>query len=127
MNLLEQAATDLSTILGDKQNGFARSVSLTAPGGPTIEVSGFVNDISQTIDPDTGQAVTGRSASVALRISEIKSAGLDIPQNVSDNKLKPWLVEFAAIDGKLQLFKVSKSLPDRMRDIVVCTLEFYRY
>jgi hypothetical protein len=90
-------------------------------------LTGFSDDISQLIDPDTGQAVSGRLASVALRISTIntKFPGQGLPINISNAALKPWIVEFDDINGNPHRFKVSESNPDRAIGMLICILELY--
>ena len=77
------------------------------------------------IDPDTGEPVTGRSASISLRISSLTAASLGIPVGIADTTGLPWLVEFDDINGNAFKFKVAKSAPDRAMGIVTCWLETY--
>lgn len=125
MSLRQQAHTDLQAILGDTE-GFGWAISVTSPAGVTAQLTGFATDIGQTIDPETGQAVSGSTASVALRIAELKTAGLGIPKNVADGAGKPWVVVFDDIHGTQRTFKVIDSMPDYAIGIVTCMLESYR-
>jgi hypothetical protein len=120
------AESDLSKILEDKDFGFGWDITLTDPNETTVTgLIGFSNDIAQMIDPDTGQAVSGRLASAVLRISSITAAGLELPVGISDETLKPWVVEFKDINGNDHVFKVVKSNPDRALGIVSLILESY--
>jgi len=83
------------------------------------------NDIAQVIDPDTGQAVSGRLASVAIRIGALTAAGLSLPVGIVDAGSKPWVMEFNDINGNPFKFKVSQSNPDRALGLVACLLELY--
>ena len=125
------AESDLGTILEDGVTGFGWPVSLTNPAGLTIQLVGFSNDIAQVIDPETGQAISGRSANCALRTSTIKTLGtaLDpafgIPQGISDTSAKPWIVNFLDINDAEHQFKVVQSNPDRTLGLISCLLEIY--
>ena len=127
MGLREMAETDLGFILEGDGDGFRWPIVVTDPAGLTTPPGfyGFSNDIAQVIDPDTGQAVSGRLASVALRISSLTEAGLGLPQGIADASLKPWLVAFDDINGNSYTFKVSQSNPDRALGLVACILEIY--
>ena len=127
MSLRALAEQDLGVILESDANGFRWPVTITNPEGTTVSsLYGLSNDISQTIDPDTGELVSGRLASVALRISSLVTAGFsDLPRAVADNAVKPWIVTFNDINGTSHTFKVRKSDPDRALGLVMCTLEAY--
>lgn len=125
MSLRTLAEQDLGAILEDSAYGFGWSITLTDPDGLTDTLTGFSDDISQVVDPDTGQLVSGRLASVALRISSLVAAGFTLPRNVSDNTSKPWVVTFDDINGTAHTFKVRQSDPDRALGLVVCILEGY--
>jgi hypothetical protein len=125
MGLREQAEADLGVILEDAEHGFGRPITVTDPSGLVRPLTGFSNDIAQVIDPETGQAVSGRLASVALRISSLTAAGLGIPVGVADAASKPWLIGFDDINGNTFVFKVQQSNPDRALGLVSLILELY--
>ena len=127
MGLRTIAEQDLGVILEDSVTGFGWSIIVTDPSGNSGSgpLTGFSDDIAQIIDPDTGQAVSGRLASVALRISSLTLAGLGLPRGIADAGIKPWIVEFNDINGNPFKFKVSQSNPDRARGMVVLLLELY--
>lgn len=120
------AESDLGAILEDGVMGFGWPITVTSPGGISVPLTGFSDDISQVIDPDTGQAVSGRLASVALRISSLDTAGLGIPRGIADSASKPWAIEFSDINGNPFKFKVQQSNPDRALGLVTCILELYK-
>jgi hypothetical protein len=124
MGLREQAAADLRTILTDEQ-GFGWPITLVPPDGRSLELVGFSTDVSMMIDPETGMAVSGRTASVALATSVLTEAGLGLPQAVPDGNRKPWTIAFKDIGGCPWTFKVRDARPDRALGIVVCMLEHY--
>lgn len=125
MGLRQIAESDLGLILEDSTTGFGYSITVTDPSGTVRPLTGFSDDISQIIDPDTGQAVSGRLASVALRISSLTLAGLGLPCGIADAGSKPWLIEFNDINGNAFTFKVAQSNPDRALGLVTLLLELY--
>lgn len=125
MSLRQLAETDLGLILEDGSTGFGWSITVTDPAGTSRTLTGFSDDIAQIIDPDTGQAVSGRLASVALRTSSLIAAGLTLPRGIADSGSKPWVIEFDDINGSAYKFKVSQSNPDRALGLVTCLLELY--
>jgi len=126
MNLRLQAELDLSFILEDATNGFGWPATITDPSGKTDSFVVQSNDISQIIDPDTGQAVSGRSASASVRISTLTAKGFALPQGIADSGSKPWIIEFDDISLNPFKFKVAQSNPDRTLGIVSCLLELYK-
>jgi hypothetical protein len=111
--------------LEDAAGGFGWPIKLTNPAGDSANLVGQSNDIAMVIDPDTGTAISGRSASCALRISSIVAAGLVLPQGIASPTSKPWVVEFADVNGGAYKFKVAKSNPDRGMGVVTLQLEAY--
>ena len=124
MSLRELAESDLAFTLEDPA-AFGWPITVTDPAGATAALTGQSNDIAQLIDPDTGQAVSGRLASVAIRMSSLTTGGLGRPVGVADAGSKPWLIEFDDINGESYRFKVSESNPDRAMGVIVCILEAY--
>jgi len=125
MSLRATAETDLGRILEDNTRGFGYSITVTDPAGTSAILTGYSNDISQVIDPDTGEAVSGRLASVAMRIALLTAAGLGLPVGIANAANKPWQVQFNDINGNAFTFKVSESNPDRALGLVTCLLELY--
>lgn len=125
MSLRQLAETDLGRILEDSSTGFGWSIIVTDPAGTSRTLTGFSDDIAQIIDPDTGQAVSGRLASVALRTSSLIAAGLTLPRGIADSGSKPWVIEFDDVNGSAYKFKVAQSNPDRALGLVTCLLELY--
>jgi hypothetical protein len=125
MGLRDLAEADLGRILEDSATGFGYPITLTDPSGTALAITGFSNDIAQVIDPDTGQVVSGRLASVALRISTIVAAGFGLPRGVANSSSKPWVVEFNDLLGTPHKFKVFQSNPDRGIGMITLILESY--
>ena len=130
MSLRTVAEADLATILESETCGFAWPIKLTNPAGLEKDLFGQSPDIAQLIDPDTGVAVSGRTASATLRLSSIYSSdpgpAMTIPEALADTTGKPWLVEFNDINGNPYTFSVVKSLPDRMLGVIVLVLQTYK-
>lgn len=125
MNLRQLACQDALAILEDFDSGFGWPIVVTDPDAVTYQLTGFSTDIGMMIDPDTGQAVSGRLASVALPIARLKASGLELPREIPDSSKKPWLITFDDIVGESRTFKVRETLPDRAIGVIVCILEFY--
>jgi hypothetical protein len=121
------AESDLGLILEDGVTGFGWPITVTDPSGNsgTGPLTGVSDDISQVIDPDTGMAVSGRLASVAIRISALTNAGLGLPRGIADSGVKPWIIEFDDINGNAFKFKVAQSNPDRALGLITLLLELY--
>ena len=126
MSLRLEIEADLAETMEDEDCGFAWPITLIDPGQNTSSgLYGLSTDISQAIDPDTGLLMTGRSASVSLRMSTLKSQGFSIPRGIADETLKPWVVKFNDILGTECTFKIFKTEPDYAMGLVVCFLENY--
>lgn len=131
MGLREQAGLDLIAIIEDP-DGFGWPITVTNPAGASLDLIGYSNDIGLAIDPETGVAISGRTASVALVISRLRDAGFAVPRAVADTSSKPWTVRFADVYGRSHLFKVQEAQPDESiggngkGGCVTCKLEAYR-
>lgn len=126
MSLRDQAAADALSFLEDDVGGFACDITVTTPLGVELELKGYASDIGQTLDPETGQAVTGRRASVALPIVRFTAAGVELPRHIADRASRPWVVQIADIEGVLHTYAVAEAMPDRAIGVVTCLLQAYR-
>jgi hypothetical protein len=122
MGLRATAAADAKAILEDSSSGFGWSLLVTSPAGTEWELIGFATDIGQTIDPDTGQAVAGRRASVAVHMASLPV----VPELQSMAAAKPWRVSFENEAGAAQVWKIIEVLPDHAMGVMVFLLEAYR-
>lgn len=120
MGLREQATLDARAILEDAA-GFTWPVTLTSPLGVVSSLTGFTTDVGLTIDPDTGQAVAGRRASVTIARASLP----EMPEAVAESARKPWVATFADSQGELASWKVVDVLPDRALGVVVMLVEKY--
>ena len=123
MSVRRLAEQDLGRILSDTTGGFAWPIVLISPTGTRTQLTGFSNDIAELIDPDTGQAVSGRLASVALRLSTLPAA---LPESLASATGRPWRIEFEDITGRPWRFTIRESNPDRALGLLVLILEFYQ-
>ena len=127
MSLRQTAAADLLAIQSDGVTGFGWPVVLISPDGVETPLTGFSNDIGLSVDPDTGQAVSGRIATVSLPIAALNNAGITtLPEGIPDAHVRPWLVRFDDIHGNPFTFKVTDSAPDRAIGNLLLTLEAWR-
>ena len=127
MNFLEIAQQDKAFTLKDSEFGFGTVITLTDPDLLSANVTGRANDVFFSIDPNTGVAVSGRTATIAVDMQELEEKGFStLPKGESDKTKKPWIVEYTDQLGKSYTFKVLEGNPDRTLGIVLCTLEFYK-
>lgn len=126
-NFLEISQIDKAFTLNDKIMGFGSDITITDPNLLTAVIVGHTNDISFAIDPNTGEAVSGRTATIAIDINELEKAGFtSLPEAQSDKTKKPWIIEFDDQQGNSYVFSVLEGNPDRTLGIVLCTLQFYK-
>jgi len=127
MNLRELAEQDLAFTLEDNVGGFGWPLTIKDPAGNyTTDLYGQSDDIAQIIDPDTGEIVSGRRASVVVRISSLTAQGFGFPESVPEINRKPWLVTFDDINGNEHTFKIIQSHPDRALGVISMLLEGYK-
>ncbi|MCP4566696.1 MAG: hypothetical protein GY841_03840 [FCB group bacterium] len=126
MGLRDLAALHNRAIIGNSTTGWGWPATVTDPNGTSVEMSVLSNDISATIDPETGLIVSARFASATISIAALTDAGLGLPSGISDPTAKPWIVAFNDVNGAgPYVFKVASSDPDRSIGCVVCQLEGY--
>lgn len=111
----------MKKILGDTK-GFAWDLVLTAPDGESESIKGFSNDISQSIDPDTGQIIGARTVTVAIAPDDLT---IGRPKSIPDKASKPWTVSFDDLSSVQSTFKVTTTYPDQTLGLLVCVLENY--
>lgn len=122
MSLRGIAEKDLRFILGDSGWSF----TIFDPSENALPVTGLSNDISRLIDPDTGQAVSGRFATISVSYRAFHDAGMEVPRSIPETTSKPWVVQATDVLGKEYRFKIIRSEPDRTLGLILCTLEAYR-
>lgn len=127
MNFLDIAQQDKSFTLKDKDFGFGTEITLTDPSLFSAVVIGRTNDISFAIDPNTGVAVSARTATIAIDMQELEEKGFSsFPAYQSDKTKKPWIVKWTDQLGKTHTFTILEANPDRTLGILLCTLSFYK-
>lgn len=126
MNFLDIAQQDKAFTLKDSVFGFGTAITITDPDLLSADVTGRTNDISFAIDPNTGVAISGRTATIAIDMQELTDKGFSsLPVAQTDKTKKPWLVEYTDQLGKAHVFIVLEANPDLTLGIVLCTLQFY--
>lgn len=123
MSIRQLAAQDLAGFMSNTRE-FAWPIVITSPAGVVYPTTGFSTDISQVIDPETGEIVSGRNASVAVPLSLF--LGQDQPRAEQSQTARPWVVEFADILGSSHKFRVIRSDPDRALGCLVLMLGGYQ-
>jgi len=124
---IRDLATRHTRMILNSQRGAGWPFTITDPSGNTGTLTGWSNDISAVIDPDTGQAVSGRLATVSLHVDDMVEAGLDpIPKGENFSTSRPWVIEVSNVLGDPPAkFKISRADPDRTVGCVNCMLEAY--
>ena len=125
MGIRQQLRRDVHRILTDAKHGFAWTVVVTDPNGRSAKMHGFSTDIADLIDPETGQAVSGRQAEVTVSMDSLKCAGFEHPEHIAGTAGKPWTMKFDDIEGTSHTFKVMRTAPDRTVGLILCYLEAY--
>lgn len=124
MGVRQELRRDVHRILTDVE-GFAWPLVVTDPDGRSARLQGFSTDVSDLIDMETGQAVSGRQAEVTISMDSLACAGMAHPAGVPDTAGKPWVIAFEDAVGGLWTFKVMRSAPDRTAGLILCHLEAY--
>lgn len=122
MNLRDQAATLARRFLENSSSGFGVDVTIHTPEGQPIAITGFLNDIAQALDPQTGALVAGRTQTLTVSIKPFTELGIELPRGIADRKAKPWRVTWTDARGE-HVRKVSEARPDRGLEITVLFLE----
>lgn len=127
MNFREIAEQDLAITLEDNVYGFGWPVTVTDPDSLSSSLFCQQNDIAFQIDPQTGESVSGRIVTIALRISSLTSAGFtSLPKQQADKTKKPWIFEMDDVSGNSGQFTVKESHPDQTLGLIFCQLEVYK-
>lgn len=124
MSLRDTANADLRDILNSDDTGGVLCI-ITAPDESFEEFRVFHNDIQQSVDPGTGEVVTGRQSSIAVLTNELIDGGFEGIRGVADAESRPWLVTITDVVGRSDTFKVCESFPDNSIGLTVLLLEFY--
>ncbi|AUR81576.1 hypothetical protein NVP1009O_09 [Vibrio phage 1.009.O._10N.261.51.C9] len=125
MNLRQLAEQDLTVTLEDADNGFGWPVTLVDPSGASANLTAQSQDIGLIVDPDTGVAVSGRTAAAVLRVSTIEACGLAVPEGEPRASTRPWRIVFTSTNGVETMFKVDDASRDRILGTVTLQLGVY--
>ena len=123
MSLSQMAERDLQYIMEEDVSGPRWALSVTDPSGTNVDLYGISNDISEALDPETGQIVSARSVTASLCIKTLLANFAALPRGIHNTNERPWLIEFTDLNDRTQAFKVKEAMPDRRAGIIVCDLE----
>ena len=98
------------------EGDFGTTVTVTPPTGNSLTAVGRYNDVSEMVDPVTGDIVRNRCASLTLRIAALPS----LPYGVADGTVKPWRVTMNSVT-----YKVFDTAPDKGMGMIILFLEPY--
>jgi len=121
VDLRSVAAADLATTV----EGDGVAVIVTDPDGASAELTGLAADVGALIDPETDTMVSGRQATVTLRVASLTAAGMGVPVGIAETASKPWRITVADVEGTTHDFAVGRAFHDRTIGVVTCMLEGY--
>jgi hypothetical protein len=125
MSLRETTHEVLKEIMNDVEVG-GDEITITSPAGLSQTFKSFTNDIFQSVDPGTGQIVSGRVCTISVLISELIAIGFDAIRGIPDENSKPWVVETTDVNDRPYKFKICETHPDNGAGLVLCFLEIYQ-
>ena len=124
MGLRDIATADAIEIIQDTVTG-GDEIIITSPAGVSEDFLALTNDIHFSIDPETGETVTGRQCSVTVLSSDLVTAGFSEIKGIHDTNSRPWVVQMTDINGVTATFKVVESHPDNTMGLMVLILGEY--
>jgi len=124
MSLRATAAADIQNIVRDASTG-GDEIVITSPAGAVATVHGFTSDVHLSIDPGTGEMVSGRKASVAVLIADLVTESFQDIHGVAESTSRPWLVTMTDANGTETTFKVVETNPDASSGLTILFLEEY--
>jgi len=123
MNLLEQAEKDLSFTVEDKDNGFGISIIIVNKNGTRYGENGELiaktQDIGFFIDPGSDVGVQDRTVWIDLRLSTLKTLGVNIPKTKDG-----WKIIYTDKQGDTWNFAIELAAPDRTLGLLKLHLKF---
>lgn len=111
MSLFDDAASDWQEILND-DIGATVPCTVTNPSGVSQSFLCRHMDISQQIDPETEEIISGRQVGVSIDLKDLAAVSFDGVCAIEDKKKKPWKVTVANILGTSGTYKVAMTSPD---------------
>ncbi len=97
-------------------------ITVVDPNNRKATINGLAADIGFTINPETGQAVSGQKVSIALPLRALAAAGLGEPVGIADSSSRFWKVTLTMPTGVEHTYKVESTMPDKL-GCIVCFLE----
>ena len=124
MSLRNEAHIDLQDIMHDTDTG-GNLCTITSPAGASETFRCFSNDIHLSIDPGTGDVITGRQSTATVLIEDLIEAGFEVIRGIADQNSRPWVMILTDANGISHTFKVTESHPDRGFGLMTLFLELY--
>lgn len=112
MSILSESRLDFAIISQDT-DGFAEEVVLTSPTGQSATIACVWTDVGVGLDPESGQTVSAKAASVSISDDALTEAGIGIPVSVQEKNKKPWKITVTNIDGTSTAYKITEPRRDR--------------
>lgn len=125
MSLFDDAAIELQEIIND-DIGATVACTITSPDGVFYAFNCRMSDISQTLDVNTRERISGRRIEISVSMIDLAEAGFESSRGIEKKTEKPWKVEFSNVISKEETYKVVETSPDSSLGIVVIHLEIMR-
>lgn len=125
MSLFDDAAADFREII-NSDIGASLECVITSPDGVINSFKCRMSDISQSIEPGTGDRVSGRRVSISMSLFDLKHEGFESVRGIEKKNEKPWKVEFNNILCDQGTFKVTETAPDYTLGVIVLHLELMK-
>lgn len=126
MSLIDDARA-FARSLTENEDDFAVELTCTDELGEIATLSGLVNEIGLSTDPETGALVAGKQASAVISGAVLRASGLTTPKAIPDGASAPWLVSWTGADSVVRLTKVVDVVPDENPGIDLLTLKLETY
>lgn len=127
MSLFQRMQKDSQRIMNSNRFGFGIDIALIDPSGVEYPLKSIVSVIHNLIDPDTGQPVSGYLATASINRLDLNAQSIELPEGVSSDFKRPWLVRYTNIDGVEVTNKMTRAAPDEANGNILCDLDFYDY
>jgi len=125
MNLITDMANLTQSILEDKDNGFAISVTIADPAtGETAIVTGLAVKPSISVD-GAGGGVNSTRSSVTFHEKTLLDADYPTRNDQGDIALGGHLVTWTDSLGQTLTYKIGGVYPDETIGTIICELEYY--
>lgn len=125
MSLFDDAAIELREIINDDL-GATVVCTITSPDDVFYSFNCCMSDISQTLDVNTRERISGRRIEISVSMLDLAEVGFESIRGVEKKTEKPWRVEFNNVISKEGTYKIVETAPDSSLGIVVIHMEIMR-